>query len=141
MYVLRPKMNSLIKKRTVLLLQTNVVLRLITDILRSLWGIWTYFQYFWFLMIKTTFFIQRFCTFVWQLFLFLFAKFCNYITPVFSYPKSNFWSRIMSKLVKDKNPEIKSFCIALDQWFPTGVPLHTRVPWEGARGAANFWIC
>ena len=24
-----------------------------------------------------------------------------------------------------------------DQWFPTGVPRHTRVPWAGARGATN----
>ena len=25
----------------------------------------------------------------------------------------------------------------LDQWFPTGVPRHTWVPWTGDRGAAN----
>jgi len=29
----------------------------------------------------------------------------------------------------------------LNQWFPTGVPRHTGVPWEGARRASNFWIC
>jgi hypothetical protein len=28
--------------------------------------------------------------------------------------------------------------MSLEQWFPTGVPRHTRVPWEGARDAANF---
>ncbi len=28
----------------------------------------------------------------------------------------------------------------LVQWFPTGVPRHTRVPQRGVRGAAKFWI-
>ncbi len=28
----------------------------------------------------------------------------------------------------------------LKQWFPTGVPRHTRVPWRGIRGAAKHWI-
>ena len=27
----------------------------------------------------------------------------------------------------------------LDQWLPTGVPRHNRVPWPGARGAANIY--
>ena len=27
--------------------------------------------------------------------------------------------------------------LLLAQWFPTGVPQHTRVMWAGARGAAN----
>jgi len=26
-----------------------------------------------------------------------------------------------------------------EQWFPTRVPRHTRVPWGGAGGAAKFW--
>ncbi len=30
--------------------------------------------------------------------------------------------------------------ICLGQWFPTGVPRHTRVSWGGARGAAKYWI-
>ena len=26
----------------------------------------------------------------------------------------------------------------LDQWFSTGVPRHTRVPWDSVRGAASY---
>jgi len=29
---------------------------------------------------------------------------------------------------------------SLSQWFPTGVPRHTRVPWRGVRGAAKCLI-
>ncbi len=29
---------------------------------------------------------------------------------------------------------------SLDQWFPTGVPRHTRVPQRGVMGAAKLWI-
>jgi len=28
----------------------------------------------------------------------------------------------------------------INQWFPTGVPRHTRVPWRGVRGASKYWI-
>ncbi len=28
----------------------------------------------------------------------------------------------------------------LNQWFPTGAPRHTMVPWRGVRGAAKYWI-
>ena len=31
------------------------------------------------------------------------------------------------------------FPIHSKQWFPTGVPRHTRVPWNGAWGAANCY--
>ncbi len=34
----------------------------------------------------------------------------------------------------------KSVFLTLTQWFPTGVPRHTRVPQRGVRGAAKFWI-
>jgi hypothetical protein len=29
---------------------------------------------------------------------------------------------------------------SLEQWFPTGVPRHTRVLQRGVSGAAKFWI-
>ncbi len=35
------------------------------------------------------------------------------------------------------------FCDPMDplnQWFPTGVPQHTRVPQKGARGASGYQI-
>ncbi len=35
---------------------------------------------------------------------------------------------------------VKSHFQALEQWFPTGVPWHTRVPQRGVRGAAKFRI-
>ena len=38
------------------------------------------------------------------------------------------------------NKETESAVDVLDQWFPTGVPRHTRVPWGGARGAASYCI-
>ena len=28
----------------------------------------------------------------------------------------------------------------LEEWFSTGVPRHTRVPWSGPRGAAKYCI-
>jgi len=40
-------------------------------------------------------------------------NFCDYRTAVFFDPNSNFGTRIMLKLAKDKNPEIKSYRIAL----------------------------
>ncbi len=33
-----------------------------------------------------------------------------------------------------------TFLFTLRQWFPTGVPRHTRVPWTSARGDANFYL-
>jgi len=35
---------------------------------------------------------------------------------------------------------MSNFFITLDQWFSTGVPRHTRVPQEGARGATSDHI-
>ena len=36
-------------------------------------------------------------------------------------------------------PDRHDECYMLVQWSPTGVPRHTRVPWTGDRGAANFY--
>ena len=36
--------------------------------------------------------------------------------------------------------DTSNWLLSLEQWFPTGVPRHTRVPWEGCRGAAKYWI-
>jgi len=33
-----------------------------------------------------------------------------------------------------------SLFVYLRQWFPTGVPRHTRVPWRDVRVAAKYWI-
>jgi len=35
---------------------------------------------------------------------------------------------------------VYSRAYALSQWFPTGVPRHTRVPGRGVRGAAKYLI-
>jgi hypothetical protein len=42
-----------------------------------------------------------------------------------------YWIRFILSLWTKKNYDINT----LVQWLPTGVP------WKGARGAANFWIC
>jgi len=36
--------------------------------------------------------------------------------------------------------EMKFATECIHQWFSTGVPRHTRVPWRGPRGAAKYWI-
>jgi len=30
--------------------------------------------------------------------------------------------------------------MSLDQWFPTGLPRHTKVPWTSASGAINCYF-
>jgi len=55
--------------------------------------------------------------------------------------KYNKWLIILSS-ERDhiKRLLLPSYCFTLIQWFSTRVSRHKRVPWESARGAANYVI-